>query len=119
MLGVKSDLWAFLENDAIAGHVKASLDAHSVGYSHCRSYAGENGFEGWYTSDNQKAINTMRVRGSIELTAKWSVPHKVEQDITDNNRDNNGGNNITVTPSVKKAVIKSAVKEKRQSCHQN
>lgn len=75
-------------------------------------YAGENGFEGWYTSDNQKAINTMRVRGSIELTAKWSVPHKVEQDITDNNRDNNGDNNITVTPSVKKAVIKSAVKKK-------
>ena len=75
-------------------------------------YAGENGFEGWYTSDNQKAINTMRVRGSIELTAKWSVPHKVEQDITEKTTDNNGDNNITTMPSVKKAVIKSAVKKK-------
>ena len=41
MLGVKSDFMGVFGNDAIAGHVKASLDAHSVGYSHCRSYAGE------------------------------------------------------------------------------
>ena len=53
-------------NDAIAGHVKASLDAHSVGYSHCRSYAGENGFARVMIVDGDRVFKGSNKGGVIQ-----------------------------------------------------
>lgn len=66
MLGVKSDFMGVFGNDAIAGHVKASLDAHSVGYSHCRSYAGENGFARVMIVDGDRVFKGSNKGGVIQ-----------------------------------------------------
>ena len=66
MLGVKSDFMGVCGNDAIAGHVKASLDAHSVGYSHCRSYAGENGFARVMIVDGDRVFKGSNKGGVIQ-----------------------------------------------------
>lgn len=66
MLDVKSDFMGVFGNDAIAGHVKASLDAHSVGYSHCRSYAGENGFARVMIVDGDRVFKGSNKGGVIQ-----------------------------------------------------
>lgn len=43
-LGAQADFMGVFGRDAVAEHVKASLDKHGVGYSHSRSYKGENGY---------------------------------------------------------------------------
>lgn len=43
-LGAEADFMGVFGCDAVADHVKASLEKHGVGYSHSRSYEGENGF---------------------------------------------------------------------------
>ena len=43
-LGVQADFMGVFGQDAVAGHVQATLDQKGVGRTHCRSYQGENGF---------------------------------------------------------------------------
>ncbi|MBQ8647963.1 MAG: fructoselysine 6-kinase [Oscillospiraceae bacterium] len=43
-LGAQADYMGVFGQDAVAAHNQATLDAKSVGRSHCRSYEGENGF---------------------------------------------------------------------------
>ena len=43
-LGAASDFMGVFGNDAVAEHVKNTLDSLGVGRTHCRCYEGENGF---------------------------------------------------------------------------
>ena len=43
-LGADADFMGVFGNDAVAEHVKNTLDALGVGRTHCRSFEGENGF---------------------------------------------------------------------------
>lgn len=43
-LGAAADFMGVFGQDAVADHNKATLTAKGVGFSHCRSFPGENGF---------------------------------------------------------------------------
>lgn len=43
-LGMQSDYMGVFGDDSIAQYVQSVLDDHGIGRSHCREYAGENGF---------------------------------------------------------------------------
>lgn len=43
-LGASADFMGVFGQDKIASHIKATLDAKNIGYTHCRTYEGENGF---------------------------------------------------------------------------
>ena len=42
--GAKADFMGVFGQDAVAGHVQNTLREKGIGFSHCRSYPGENGF---------------------------------------------------------------------------
>ena len=43
-LGAASDYMGVFGSDAVAEHIKKTLEAKGIGFGHCRTYAGENGF---------------------------------------------------------------------------
>ncbi len=43
-LGAKADFMGVFGQDAVAEHIQSTLGEKGIGFSHCRSYPGENGF---------------------------------------------------------------------------
>ena len=43
-LGAKADFMGVFGQDAVAEHIQSTLREKGIGFSHCRSYPGENGF---------------------------------------------------------------------------
>ncbi len=73
ILGAEADFMGVFGNDAIAAHVKNTLDQLGVGRSHCREYEGENGFARVLLEDGERVFKGSNKGGvlrehPIELT---------------------------------------------------
>ena len=65
-LGAQSDFMGVFGRDEVARHIQNTLDELQVGYSHCRSYDGENGFARVTLEDGDRVFRGSNKGGVLQ-----------------------------------------------------